>query len=71
MLEYRIYCVDEKNRVVSRHDHVAPDDLSALDKARELCGEYEIEAWQGVRMVARLTNDGTASREPDSLARTG
>jgi hypothetical protein len=71
MAEYHLYNIDGNNRVVGRHTCDAPDDLTALHKAREFLGDYEVEAWQGTRLVARVTKDGTASRPPDSLARTG
>ncbi len=64
MPEYHIYCIDDLNHIRSRHEFDVRDDLAALDKASELCGEYEIEAWQGKRLVARLAKDGTASLQP-------
>ena len=70
MPEYHVYCIDGGNRIVSRHIHNAADDLEALDKAREHCGDYEVEAWQDTRLVARLAKDGTASRQPDSGPRS-
>jgi hypothetical protein len=42
----------------------------ALEKARELCGKYEVEVWQGTRIAARLAKDGTASRQPETGPRT-
>jgi hypothetical protein len=69
MPEYHIYCIDDANRVVSRRNHDAPDDLAALEKGRELCGVREVEAWQRTRLVARLAKDRTASREPDTGSR--
>jgi hypothetical protein len=45
------------------------DDLTALEKAQELCGNYEIEIWQAARRVARLSKDGTGSLQPDSKVR--
>jgi len=61
MSEYKLYCIESDGRVAMRHDYCASDDLSSLDRAKELCGEYEIEVWQGSRFVARVTKDGTAS----------
>lgn len=50
MREYHIYCVDDQNRVVSRHDPVVEDDLAALEKAREICENMKsksgkVRAW--------------------------
>jgi hypothetical protein len=68
--EYRIYCVDDQNRIVSRHDAVVADDLAALEKAKELCEKYEVEVWERERFVTRVAKDGTASLKPVSGPRT-
>jgi len=59
--EYKLYCIGSDGRIAMRHDYHAADDLDSLDRATELCGEYEIEIWQGERFVARVTKAGTAS----------
>ena len=61
MREYKFYCVGSDGHIVSRHDYTAVDDLAALDRAKELCGEYEIEVWEDARFAARVARDGTAS----------
>jgi hypothetical protein len=70
MTEYRIYCVDENNHIVSRHECKLSDDLDALDKARELCGKFEVEIWAGARRVAQLSKDGAGSLRVDAEARS-
>jgi hypothetical protein len=70
MPEYRIYCINGENRVVSRHDFDVRDDLTAFEKAMELCGTYEVEIWEGARLVTRLAKDGTASHQRVSGPRT-
>lgn len=64
MPEYHIYCVDDGNHIVSRHDVSVEDDLAALEKAKELCEKYEVEVWEQTRLVTRVATDGTASLEP-------
>ena len=59
--EYKIYCIDDDGHVAMRHDYDARDDLASLERAKELCGQYEMEVWQGKRFVARVTKDGAAS----------
>jgi hypothetical protein len=61
MPKYHIYCVDDSNHIVSRHDAVVKDDLSAMEKAKTLCTKYEVEVWEQARFVTRLAKDGTAS----------
>jgi hypothetical protein len=61
MADYKLYCIATDGHIAMRHDYDACDDLTSLERARELCGEYEIEIWQGVRFVARVAKDGTAS----------
>ena len=61
MSEYKLYCIGDDGHIQKRHDYMAADDLAALDRARELCHEYEIEIWQGSRCITRVAKDGTAS----------
>jgi hypothetical protein len=61
MREYKLYCMGNDGRIEKRHDIYANDDLDALDRARELCAEYEIEIWQGSQLLTRVAKDGTAS----------
>jgi hypothetical protein len=68
--EYKLYCVDTDGRIVRRYDYAAEDDFGALDRAKELCGEYEIEIWEGARFAARVARDGTASLLGPSAQRT-
>ncbi|MEI9929709.1 MAG: hypothetical protein WDM89_03850 [Rhizomicrobium sp.] len=48
-------------QINKRHDYFAPDDLEALERAKQICGPDEIEVWQGARFVARVAIDGEAS----------
>ncbi len=61
MSDYKLYCIGFDGHIEKRHDYHAPDDLTALDRAREICGPHEVEVWEGARMIARVAADGTAS----------
>jgi len=61
MREYKLYCIGPNGHVEKRHDIHANDDMDALDQARELCHEYEIEIWQEDHLITRVAKDGTAS----------
>jgi hypothetical protein len=54
MPEYHFYCIDNERRVVSRHSFEGADDAAALEKAREFCGKFEVEAWQSTRLIGRI-----------------
>jgi hypothetical protein len=60
----KLYCIGLDGHIEKRHDYFAPDDLAALDRAREICGPHEIEVWEGARFVARVAGDGTTSMPP-------
>jgi hypothetical protein len=62
--EYKFYCIGPDGHIVRREDYTARDDLDALDRARAMCGQYEIEVWDGARMISRVAKDGTASIDP-------
>ena len=60
MPDFRVYFIGLDGHIEKRHDYFAPDDLAALDRAREICGPHEVEVWEGARIVARVAGDGTA-----------
>lgn len=53
-MEYRLYCLDEKDHIVSARNFLAHDDLTALGEAEASCKENAVELWQGARRVARV-----------------
>ena len=64
-MEYRLYCLDEKDHIVSARNFVAHDDLTALQEAEAVCQKNAVEVWQGRRRVARV-NIGNAPLEPSA-----
>ena len=64
MPDYRLYCVGEDGHITNRHDYAGKDDLDALAQAQKLCGQHEIEVWEGARFVTRVGTDGSASLTP-------
>jgi hypothetical protein len=61
MSDYKLYCIGLDGHIEKRHDYFAPDDLDALDRAKQICGPHEVEVWEGARFIARVKADGTAS----------
>ena len=68
-MEYRLYCLDEKDHIVSARNFLALDDLTALAEAEGACAKNAVELWQGARRVARvkLGNAPLASSDRISL----
>ena len=60
-VDYKLYCIGRDGRIAERHDYWVPDDVDALERAREICGPYEVEVWAGARFVARVAADGKTS----------
>jgi hypothetical protein len=61
MSEYR-FCFWRDEDVVSGHMWIlCADDLEALDRARLVLNDTEIEAWQEDRRVFRMRPDGDAA----------
>jgi hypothetical protein len=54
MADYRCYCQDREDQIVSRYDISAPDLDAALREARWFCGIYSVEIWQGIVRVYPL-----------------
>jgi len=63
LARYKIFSVDESNRIVARHYRSLHDDVSALEMASRFSNKTgcEVEVWEGQRFVARVKHDGTAS----------
>ena len=53
-MDYKLYCLDAWEHIVSTREVAAPDDLAALQEAEKDCAEYAVEVWQGARRVARV-----------------
>jgi hypothetical protein len=52
---YRLYVLNDVERVENSLEEEFPDDAAALDRAAaSLCGEKAVEVWAGERLVARL-----------------
>jgi len=60
-VDYKLYSIGLDGHIEKRHDYWAPNDVDALDRAREICGPHEVEIWVGARFVARVTADGKTS----------
>ena len=63
LARYKIFSVDDSNRILARHYRSLQDDLSALEMASRFSAKTgcEVEVWEGQRFVARVRRDGTAS----------
>ena len=68
--DYKLYCIGEDGHIEKRHDYYAPDDLGALERAREICGPHGVEVWEGARLVASVKADGTADFAMPQRSRT-
>jgi len=71
MPDYGIYEIDKSGRLVGPPRHITcGDDEDAVRKARPLMDGYDIEVWQGARVVAQIrSSEGWAGRfrwRPDS-----
>jgi hypothetical protein len=68
LARYKIFSVDDSNRILARHYRALRDDLNALDVATRFSKKTgcEVEVWEGQRFVARVKHDGTASEHRTS-----
>lgn len=70
-MNYRIYILDNHNRIVESRDFEGRDDLSALDKAASLGCTTPMEIWQMDRLVAQIGPDGAGAPNKAYLTRPG
>jgi hypothetical protein len=67
MQSYKFYLLDERGRIApSARHHVCADDLAALRKAQQLCGDTAIEIWHDNRRVAVVKKGNEALNERDA-----
>jgi hypothetical protein len=55
MVEYRAYTIGIEGHVVGFKALVCADDAEAINQAKRLVDEHDIELWSGARFVIRLT----------------
>jgi hypothetical protein len=61
--EYRAYTVGHDGHFTGFEPLVCADDTEAIEKARRLVDDHEVELWCGARLVTRLTNT-SGSKDP-------
>lgn len=61
MTGYKLYCLDDRGRIVRRHDLEAATDEDALQLARAQAPHVSRELWTGARKVAALPADASAA----------
>ena len=54
MLEYRAYIIGADGHFQGSVDLVCADDAEASEAAKKLVERYDVELWQGGRMVAKF-----------------
>jgi hypothetical protein len=54
MPDYRVYQIDDNDRVISRKEIVAPTDEAALEAAKQYLDDVDVEVWDHARKVGRL-----------------
>ena len=57
MLHYRFYTLRSDKTIESGEVVHSPDDIGALEHARRIIKDKDIEAWQGARKVFLLAHD--------------
>jgi hypothetical protein len=57
MREYKVYCLDESGRIVMWVSLNCADDRDALKRAREFCGDCDVELWQDDRKLYVVGRD--------------
>jgi hypothetical protein len=71
MRDYKLYCIGLDGHIDKRHDYKGPDDVAALVQARRICGQHEMEVWDGARFIARVMADGTVSNAQSKISQAG
>jgi hypothetical protein len=65
---YRAFLLDDQNRIVGAEVLSATSDETAIDAARPLWQDADIEIWRGSRRIARVLKGGETvqlGQQPD------
>ena len=54
MAQYKLYCIDGREKIASADWLEAEDDEGAIALVRERHDGFKCELWQGTRLVTRL-----------------
>lgn len=65
MADYRVYVLNDHNKIVEATDIHARDDTHVFEVAERVSGARPLEIWQGTRLVGRY------NRHVIQLARAG
>jgi hypothetical protein len=65
--QYRILLLDRTHNVMRQEYIIARDDDAAMEQADRAAGPQEVEVWEGLRQVARLTGR-PGKRKADPLS---
>ena len=66
---YRVYILDRANHIKDAQVYNYPNDLAALAQGERLCGDNEVEIWEGSRIIARVktSNAPLTDNDPKSI----
>lgn len=53
-MEYKLYCLDRTQRIVSARVVMVTNDMAAMEEAQKLRQIHGVEVWQGARLVAHV-----------------
>ncbi|RTE87886.1 hypothetical protein D6B98_39375 [Bradyrhizobium sp. LVM 105] len=51
-MRYRVFVVDSRRRVICAAKLDCIDEQTARCRAEQMCGEHDVELWEGDRLVA-------------------
>ena len=54
MIAYQFYLLDDNDSDVARQDHSCTDDNAAIQVARSICLENNVDVWSEARRIARI-----------------
>jgi hypothetical protein len=54
MLQYRAYIVGHDGHFIGYEPFVCPDDTDAIERAKRLVDDHDVELWSGARLIIRL-----------------
>jgi hypothetical protein len=62
MAEYRAYIIGADGHFIRAIEIVCPDDETAKEHAKQLVDGYDLELWQGERLITKLKHPAKSKK---------
>lgn len=67
-MRYKVFVVDSSRRVICAAKLDCIDERAARHRAEQMCGEHDVELWEGARLVVTFKAATSKENRSDRLS---